>query len=259
MGGREELKAQEMVSEEAIKQSDSMVLVQTEKKLIAQVYEDADFPRDFRIRIVHRGTPLEGQRLIEVYLNVVDGTNPSLPDDGWFLEKQHPARGTAGGGFVHGGIAQDINQQIESIYNPVIQAQLKKSQELKDFLKLDENIRAAKEWAAGHTHTSNQLELFDEMQWAGGTFVQVVDEQVLLKAKRDEDLRLIEEQAYQMAHEAMRRQAMKESVPLSHIRCTHYTDYDPMMFRRRYVCRADPVRWIPSTGFSNVYARKVPE
>jgi hypothetical protein len=132
--------AQVVISIESIEKSQDMAVVYAEKGLVADLYLEADMPRDFRIQIRHE--PFQERQSIRVVamLTVIDPTNPAVEEDkDWFKwMKQAPVRMDEGVYYDNKTVANHthavgnsgLNNIINQIYGPVIKEQLERSQQM---------------------------------------------------------------------------------------------------------------------------------
>jgi hypothetical protein len=224
------VKNQRLVATREIKDTDSVILVEVEKQLIAELYEMEDFPRDFRVRIVHRETPLTQTIVVEVHIDVIDPTNPRVDVDlDWFkrnslptLPPQHTKEEEA---KLRGwGLDKTyLDETIDMIYGEKIREQLK-ADDLRKYLTR-----------------------FNSMQWAGGDFAVKVSAQMLAKAK---DPEIIIQEAIRAAHESMIDKAISDGVPkdlVDGIQCHHKQWRDHSMFAMDIVCSAQKFVWVPES------------
>jgi hypothetical protein len=124
-----------LVSKESISLSDSMILVQTEQKLIAELYEEADFPRDFRTRIVHRESGLNDSLLVEVFMDIIDESNPRIDyDPDWFKSKALPRAPEIPESFLKRmGVSPKLN--IPNVWVDEVRGQLSKTTTMNTLMK----------------------------------------------------------------------------------------------------------------------------
>jgi hypothetical protein len=98
MGGRKVIMTENRygsdvwVNKEYIERSQDMALVEAERKLIAEVYERADFPRDFRVQIRHEDDGSRDAVRVSVRLTPIDPTNPRVEKDPAFFRMETPAQ-----------------------------------------------------------------------------------------------------------------------------------------------------------------------
>lgn len=222
------MKKQRLVATREIKDTDSVVLVEVEKQLIAELYEMEDFPRDFRVRIVHRETPLTQTIVVEVHIDVIDPTNPRVDVDlDWFkknslptLPPQHTKEEEDRiGGWGLGKTYLD--EAIKSVYSNKILEQFK-ANDLREYIT---NLNS--------------------MQWAGGDFAVKVSVQMLDNAR---DPEIIIQEAIRAAHGSMIDKAISDGVPkdlVDGIQCHHKQWKDHSMFAMEIVCSAQKFVWVP--------------
>lgn len=123
--------AQMIISTEAIERSNDMAIVHAEKSILAELYMEADMPRDFRIRFRHEPFELQQSLRVVGQLDVIDPTNPRIEDDkDWFKwMKQAPTR--AEEAFTKGGYSNTTDGLLRQLYEPQIREQLERAAEFK--------------------------------------------------------------------------------------------------------------------------------